>query len=501
MLGRLFFTPTAALLAACFASTSFAAGLDPSGLPGIVVDDSAATTSGVWSQSVSVKPYVGQGYSFSPGGADSRLTFALEAPAAGEYRLLVAHTPGANRTSAAKIVLKTSDQTIDFVVNQQKPATGLYNFTDLGVVQLEAGELEIIISAEGNQKGVVVADAVALMTAGQFAEAQAYAAKNSPKLLASLPTTGKKPAKPGAKPAKADDAAKPAAPAAETATAFVRQPPAKPLKRLTSADVDQLMAKFAGLKDDVLVDDVAFLRRLSLDLIGRQPTREEAEQFTADTQPDKRSLAVERLLASPEFGANWADYWSDVISYRTPQPELTFLNYQLFKEWLAHKFNRNVGWDETTYSVITAVGKVADNPAATFVGFHQADRTRLAGETTRVFLSTQIACAECHDHKFIDLSQETFHHVAAFFVRSSAKLPWNDSSQIIVSSKPTANTKCPTPTKRCSPSRFPPVSRIWGRAISPAAPNWRNGLPAATILVRQSVHQPRLGAANGPRLL
>jgi hypothetical protein len=39
------------------------------------------------------------------------------------------------------------------------------------------------------------------------------------------------------------------------------------------------------------------------------------------------------------------------------------------------------------------------------------------------------------------MPQETFHHVAAFFVRVNAKLPWNDSSQIVVSSKPSGEHK------------------------------------------------------------
>src|SRR5436305_8612613 len=148
---------------------------------------------------------------------------------------------------------------------------------------------------------------------------------------------------------------------------------------------------------------------------------DEMNAFLGDTHSDKRARAVEKLLASVEFGQNWANYWSDVISYRTPGPELTFLNYSPFKVWLAGQFNQNKGWDETTYNVVTAIGKIADNPAATYIGFHQGDKSRLASETTRIFLSTQIQCAECHDHKFIDMPQETIHPVAPLLVRSNAK--------------------------------------------------------------------------------
>ena len=196
-----------------------------------------------------------------------------------------------------------------------------------------------------------------------------------------------------------------------------------------------------GIATTIVVDDESFLRRLTLDLIGRQPTMDEMRAFLADTAADKRVKAVDTLLAAPDFGANWGNYWSDVISYRTPGPELTFLNYSPFKAWLAEQFNQNKGWDETTYNVVTAIGKVADNPAATYIGFHAGDKSRLASETTRVFLSTQIQCAECHDHKFVEMPQETFHHVAAFFVRVNAKLPWNDSGQIVVSSKPSGEHK------------------------------------------------------------
>jgi hypothetical protein len=301
--------------------------------------------------------------------------------------------------------------------------------------------VKIVVSAEANKKGVVIADGVQILSPAQFKIAQEEAPQKPPKLLATLNT---KPAKPAAKP----DDKKPAEPAAEEAPAFARKAPSKPLAKITSGKLDELMEQYVGgIENSIPIDDEAYVRRLTLDLVGRQPTLEEREAFLADESADKpesadkRSRLVERLLASPEFGVNWANYYSDVISYRTPEPELTFLNYTPFKAWLAEQFNAGKGWDETTYKIVTATGKVADNPAATYVGFHQADRSRLAAETTRVFLSTQIQGAECHDHKFIDMPQETFHHVAAFFVRVQAKLPWNDSSQIVVSSKPSGEHK------------------------------------------------------------
>jgi hypothetical protein len=180
------------------------------------------------------------------------------------------------------------------------------------------------------------------------------------------------------------------------------------------------------------VDDEAFLRRASFDLIGRQPTLAEQREFVADKSPEKYGEAVERLLASEEFAANWANYWSDTIAYRVPPPELTYLDYGPLKKWLAGKFSANAPWSDIVRELITAQGKVGDVPAATFVGYHNADPTNLAGETSRIFLGQQIGCAQCHDHPFDRWKRTQFHELAAFFARVRAKLPHNYGAETLV---------------------------------------------------------------------
>lgn len=181
------------------------------------------------------------------------------------------------------------------------------------------------------------------------------------------------------------------------------------------------------------LSDEEFLRRASFDLIGRQPTLEEQRGFATDTSPTKRHDLVDRLLDSEAFGQNWANYWSDTIAFHVPPPELTYLDYRPLKSWLAGGLNSNAAWDEIVRELITATGKVADVPAATFVGYHQANATNLAAETSRIFLGQQILCAQCHDHPFDHWKRTEFHALAAFFARSKAKLPWNDGPGTVVS--------------------------------------------------------------------
>jgi hypothetical protein len=421
-------------------------------LPGIVVDDSQAVKEGTWTSSRHTRPFVGDSYIYSQGGAGQTAKFPVEVNEAGTYQVLVSYTPGTNRSTKAAIVVPTEDGDKTIVLDQQPRPAGPYSFQPLGEFPLAAGKFEITISGEGSEKGVIIADAVLLLSPEGFAQFKADFEKNTPKLAANLKVDPNKPVE--KKPAVKKEEKKPEPPQ-ENPPAFVRKTPAKAVAKLNAEQLDALMEQHVGgIADASLVDDEDYVRRVTLDIIGRQPTTSECEAFAADESMDKRTRLVEKLLASPEFGENWGNYWSDVVSYRTPEPELTFLNYTPFKKWLADEFNANRGWDETSYKVITAVGKVGDNPAATYVVFHQGDRSRLASETTRVFLSTQIQCAECHDHKFIDMPQETFHHVAAFFVRVQAKLPWNDSSQIVVSSKPAGEHKMEGRKEEMKPIAF-----------------------------------------------
>ena len=216
-------------------------------------------------------------------------------------------------------------------------------------------------------------------------------------------------------------------------TLFGQTPPTASRAKLLPEQLDGLIAhETSGQARPVRDDD--FLRRASFDLIGRQPTPTEQQAFAADQSSTKRRDTIERLLASEEFGANWANYWRDTIAYRVPPPELTYLNYAPLRGWLAAKLNNNTPWDQVVRELLTAQGKIEDQPAATFIGYHQAEPTNLAGETSRIFLGQQIGCAQCHDHPFDHWKRTQFHELAAFFARAKSKLSQNDGVGTVVSS-------------------------------------------------------------------
>lgn len=415
--------------------------LDTKPLPGILLDNTAAQLMGPWQPSVHSKPYIGEGYVHSgvPGRDEANvpktITFRHKLPSSGKYGVYLAYNANSNRAAAAPVEIQHADGDAKLKVNQRQAPKGPALFHSLGEFNFNADKEAVIAISDKDAQGIVIVDAVLFVPAQEIAK---------------LDTVGKKLAtkEPEAKEEKAEK------PKPEVAAKFVRTKDAD-ARLLTSQELDQLIDREAHLtKTTGVVDDETFLRRVTIDVIGRIPTEKERKDFLADTNPAKRALLIDRLLESPEFGTNWGAYWSDVFSYRIPQPELTFLDYQIFQDWMAQQMNEGVGWDEISYRILTATGKVGDNPPAFFVGFHQASTSRLAGETTRIFLGTQIQCAECHDHPFVDIPQERFHQMAAFFVRTSAKLPWNDSGEIEVGSKEAGEHRMPDTNKTMMPAVF-----------------------------------------------
>ena len=74
--------------------------------------------------------------------------------------------------------------------------------------------------------------------------------------------------------------------------------------RALTARIDAVLAARwaeAKIRPAAVADDGEFLRRVSLDLIGKIPTAAEARDFLDDPSQDKRLALVERLLDSPAY--------------------------------------------------------------------------------------------------------------------------------------------------------------------------------------------------------
>lgn len=419
-----------------------AQGLAASKLTGLVLDDTQAKLVGEWKSSTSIRPYLGESYlhDLDSGKGEKSATFTFRVKRPGEYHLLVAYSAAGNRASRVPIQVTSGDQTGAATLNQKTRPELATGFTSVGTFFLAAdSDTTVVIGTAGTEAHVIV-DGIRLLTETELQTART-AEKTIPKGVATVPPATRKSA------ARKEPEPPPVAPT------FVRRVASNEYAALTSAEFDRML----GINESTdlkLVDDVHFFRRVSLDLVGRQPTLDEYREFVKDTAEGRRERIVDRLLKSEDFGVNWGNYWSDVIGMRQPEPQLTFLNYAPFRSWLADQFNQGAGWDETVFRMVTAVGKVGDGPEGTFVGFHQGQGNRIAGELSRVFLGVRIACAECHDHPFVDMPQRTFHGMAAFFARVKVKLAQNDSNQIEISSADKGEHRMPGAKEMIKPAVY-----------------------------------------------
>ncbi len=164
-------------------------------------------------------------------------------------------------------------------------------------------------------------------------------------------------------------------------------------------------------------DDANFLRRVYLDLIGTIPSYEETKSFLADTNVDKRPKLIDRLLDDPRYADQQADIWQNVLISRTPLNPEASRSRSGFQKWLHGKFASNEPLDRWVKEVLLAEGNSQDQGPPLFYAQFRALPEETAVAVTRIFLGTQLACAQCHDHPSDNWTQRDFYGMAAFFAR------------------------------------------------------------------------------------
>ncbi len=182
-------------------------------------------------------------------------------------------------------------------------------------------------------------------------------------------------------------------------------------------EIDKLVEaglKKHGLKPNEAIDDETFVRRAYLDIAGRIPTIEEAENFHGSTYERKREQLITDLLESDGHVSHAYNFWADVLRINTalgngaPQAEAA---YQL---WVKEAIEKNMPYDEFVHSLVSARGMIWDNGA---VGYYLRDRGMPLdnmSNTVRVFIGTRLECAQCHNHPFDKWTQMDYYQMAAF---------------------------------------------------------------------------------------
>jgi hypothetical protein len=205
-----------------------------------------------------------------------------------------------------------------------------------------------------------------------------------------------------------------------------------------------------------LCTDAEFLRRVSIDLIGIQPTPQEMKAFLADTAPDKRVKAVDALLARSEFVDHWALKWGDLL--QNSRTRLSEPAMWAFREWIRSAVASNMPLDEFARKLLTAKGSWRDDPAAAFF-LVSSDTNDTVQRATQVFCGIRMLCAKCHNHPFENWTQTDYYGLASFFNQVTSKpdpagAAAKDTKLKVVTLNLTAGNALNTRTNAGQPPRF-----------------------------------------------
>ena len=168
-------------------------------------------------------------------------------------------------------------------------------------------------------------------------------------------------------------------------------------------------------------DKATLLRRLSFDVIGLPPSKEDMDLFINESDEDGWGKIVDRYLGSPQYGVHWGKHWLDVTRYADSDG---FANDYIrphawrYRDYVVRSFNNDKPYDQFVKEQIAGDELDADNPenliATGYLRMGPWEQTGMSIEAVNrqfylddashnigeVFLAQPLNCARCHDHKY-----------------------------------------------------------------------------------------------------
>lgn len=164
-----------------------------------------------------------------------------------------------------------------------------------------------------------------------------------------------------------------------------------------------------------LADDATFLRRVTLDLVGRLPDPVEIRRFLKDEAPDKRAKVVAELFKDADFTKFWSLKFGDLLQISTARQGNAAAFYLL---WLQDQISRGEAWDTMVKQLLTTRGDPATiKEAAAAYSLENRDPVQASQLTAARLMGVRLRCAQCHDHPFDAWTQTQAHEFAAFFAK------------------------------------------------------------------------------------
>ncbi len=216
-----------------------------------------------------------------------------------------------------------------------------------------------------------------------------------------------------------------------------------------------------GLAFSSAADRRTLIRRLTLDLHGLPPTRDEVECFVQETEPDAYERLVDRLLASPQYGVRWGRHWLDVAGYAESDGNIgkdqarPYAWY--YRDYVINALNEDRPYDRflteqlagdeliegtpdrnnpSHAELLAATGLLRMSPDITQTDDSLIDRNQAVADVLNVVSTTvlglTVGCAQCHDHRYDPITIEDYYRFRAVFDPAFPIHQWKKPNQRLI---------------------------------------------------------------------
>ena len=219
--------------------------------------------------------------------------------------------------------------------------------------------------------------------------------------------------------------------------------------------IDELVfkrLKDLGLPPSEICDDATFLRRATIDIAGRLPTKIEVEEFLKEVPFDKREKLIDTLLDSKDYPEYFANKWGSILRNRRKAVNDDLKPTQAFHDWIRDAVKENKPYDQFVREILTVKGEEIKSPAVVWYR-ELKEATAQMEDTAQLFLGQRVACAKCHHHPFEKWSQHDYWSLAAFFSQVDVKigLPAKKVKDVTIPATPASVTMKSGPSEAKNP--------------------------------------------------
>ena len=174
-----------------------------------------------------------------------------------------------------------------------------------------------------------------------------------------------------------------------------------------------------------VLDDEAFLRRVTLDTIGLVPSDSDVKRFLADSSPDKREKEIDRLLNDPRNVDHWMSYWLDLLAENPTLINASLNSTGPFRWFLQDALRDGKSIDRIVTELMMMRGDPHTGGSAGF-GLAAENDSPLATKgqiIATAFLGIELQCARCHDSPYHSTTQKDLFALASMLDRKPMVVP------------------------------------------------------------------------------